>query len=478
MSPAGAPLPDAEILAALKATTRQLINAMKADGRLAESPLDLAMKRTVTLHRDAALARLAGKRVLVTGGAGSVGTRLRTLLGEFKPASIHSLDIAPHHGPGIGMQVDVCDAAGLDAAFAEARPDVVFHLAGVREPGRAEQVVRDAVGTNVYGTDNVIAACIKHNVSHAVYSSTGKCYAYITDHVYTASKKLAEMLWTRAARKDSPTAFAMVRFTHVMDNSLVLQDIREGMQNGLVSLHGPDRHFNIQNLVQATHLLINALALAGEQAPDSFWSTADLGWPVNSLELALYEMGDNDAALRFTGVPMGYDEYFFRGQFDWSGDYEMHPLVNALEMPSSFSDSTGTMIGARVQTCPDAVLDRELARLRLVLDSQAEDALQKVKPALIQAVEAIASGIFSTTSPRRLLDVLSWGLAESAPGNSSAVARFPRVVALLTDALLAAQPAANFKNDRAATDNIAGIAAALADTPHLARFAQRLVSAT
>jgi hypothetical protein len=224
---------------------------------------------------------------------------------------------------------------------------------------------------------------------------------------------------------------------------------------------------------------MNALALAGQQAPASFWSAVDLGWPVNSLELALFEIDreGTDAAVRFTGVPKGYDEYFFRGQFDWSGDFEMHPLVNALEVHSSFNDSTGTMIGAQVQACPDALLDRELRRLRLVLDSDVQDAGAKVKPALLKAVEAIAGGIFSVTSPRRLLDVLSWGLASSAQGDMTAAARFPRVVVLLTDALLAAQPAAAFKNDRVASDNIAGIAAALAGTPDLKRYARRLVAA-
>ena len=84
----------------------------------------------------------------------------------------------------------------------------------------------------------------------------------------------------------------------------------------MVMLHGPDRNFNVQNFFrQATHLLINALALADETPPDGFWSAIDLGWPVNTLELALYtiDRSGKPAGIFFQGVPKGYDEIFFRG---------------------------------------------------------------------------------------------------------------------------------------------------------------------
>ncbi|MHB0706555.1 polysaccharide biosynthesis protein [Roseomonas mucosa] len=437
---------DAATTEALKVLTRRLLAARAAEGGLDEDPLELAMTRNVELHRDAAAARLAGRRILVTGGSGSVGTRLRQLLQGFGPAALFNLDIAPHHGEGTGITADIRDMAALDDAFREAQPDVVFHLAAIREPGRAEAVVREAVETNVFGSGNVIEACQRHGVRVAVYSSTGKCFAYVTDHVYTATKKLAEAQWMRAARHAAAgraggaeaTHFAVTRFTHVLENGIIAADIQAGIEAGMIGLHGPDRHFNVQNLRQATHLLVNAAALAGEGPVDGFWSAVDLGWPVNTLDLALFQIrrSGRDVGLRFLGVPKGYDESFYRGQFDWSGLYEYHPLVNALEAPQGFTDRSGTMVGARVGAVPDAVLTQELRHLRQVVDG-AEGAPGTVKQALLAAVTAVTGAVFATTPPERLLDVLWWGAAPAwaGPGASTA-ARYRSLVALLVDALL------------------------------------------
>jgi nucleoside-diphosphate-sugar epimerase len=469
LAPPGS-VPDATTLQAMHAATRELVRAKRAEGCLDESPTHLALTRSVDLHEAAARARLAGRRVLVTGGSGCVGTRLRALLSRFSPGSLVNLDIEPHHGPGVGLLVDIRDPDALDAAFARFRPEVVFHLAGIREPGRAETVVRDAIETNVFGTGNVIEACRRHGVGHAVYSSTGKCFAYITDHVYTGTKKLAEAQWAAAAREPGPTAFAMTRFTHILENGLVGQDIAKGIQAGVVWLHGPDRHFNIQNLGQATHLLVNALALAGRHEPDSFWSAADLGWPVNTLELALFEIerAEADAAVGFLGVPRGYDEQFFRGQFDWSGEHDHHPLVNALEAPTSAYDDSGTMIRARVRHPGGGVLHAELAALRAMLDGTA-DGGQGAKAALLQGVENVARGIFRATAAARLTDVLWWGAAPAwaGPGARTA-APFERVMGLLADAMRADLTPSSLARDEALARRIADIAETFEHIPSLA----------
>ncbi|HWX50660.1 MAG TPA: polysaccharide biosynthesis protein [Roseomonas sp.] len=460
--------------AAFRRATRALIRAMQAEGRLAESPMQLALTRSVDLHHEAAERRLRGRRVLVTGGSGCVGARLRQLLAGFGPAVLVNLDLVPHEGEGSWCQADIRDRAALDAAFAAARPEVVFHLASIREPGKAELVVREAVETNVFGTANIIAACRRHGVGHAVYSSTGKCYAYLTDHVYTASKKLAEMQWMAAARAGSDTVFAMTRFTHVLENGIVSRDIAEGIARGMIGLHGPDRHFNIQNLRQATHLLVNALALAGTQAPDRFWSAADLGWPVNTLELALFEIARSgrDVGVRFLGVPKGYDESFFRGQFDWSGDYEYHPLVNALEAPTVVSDSTGTMLGAQVAACPEAVLRQELAQLHAHLHGDQRDA--GVKQALLHCVSRVTEGVFSQVAPGRLLDILWWGAAPGWAGPAADAARFRPVMAMLADLLLPALARPDLAWDEAARGKVRDIATTFAGVPGLGARAERL----
>ena len=436
-----------QMLDQLHTATQELIAVFKAEGRLDQNPSALAMNRTVDLHNEAASARLQGRRVMVTGGAGCVGSRLIPLLAELGAAEIAIVDIAEVSDSTdarlgtvrqTAYRVDIRDTAALDAVFAEVKPHIVFHLAGIREPGRAESVVRDAIETNVFGTRNMIEACLAHKVEDAVYSSTGKCFAYVSDHVYTASKKLAEAQWVVAARNSSSTRFRCTRFTHIMENGIVAQDIVQGIAKGLVGLHGPDRYFNIQNLRQATHLLVNALALARETPADGFWSAVDLGWPVNTLELALYNIDRSiaPAAICFLGVPKGYDEAFFRGQFPWGDQGEYHPLVNALEAPSGFGDSTGTMIGARAQPFSESALEIELDRLQKILQHPAIG-MAGMKQALADAVAGLARSVFGAADLTRLVEVLWSGAAPTWAGpDASEAERFCLLIGLLTDAVV------------------------------------------
>ena len=446
LAPSGV-VSDPAVLDQLISATQELIAVFKAEGRLDQNPAALAMNRTVDLHREAAGARLQGRRVMVTGGAGCVGSRLIPLLAELGAAEIAIVDISEVSGGDdalvgtarqLAFRVDIRDTGALDAVFADFKPHIVFHLAGIREPGRAEAVVRDAIETNVFGTRNVIEACLAHGAEDAVYSSTGKCFAYISDHVYTGSKKLAEAQWVAAARNSSSTRFRCARFTHIMENGLVAQDIAQGIADGLVGLHGCERYFNIQNLRQATHLLVNALALAGQTPADGFWSAVDLGWPVNTLELALFHIDRSalPAAICFLGVPKGYDEAFFRGQFPWSDQGEYHPLINALEAPSGFGDSSGTMVGARVPQFDESALEIELNKLEASLQHSGIG-MDGMKQAQADAVAGLACAVFSAADLSRLIDTLWSGAAPAWAGpNASEAERFCLLIGLLTDAVV------------------------------------------
>ena len=486
LAPSGAVSAPA-VLQQLQAATQELIALFKAEGRLDQSPVALAMNRTVDLHREAAQARLRGRRVLVTGGAGCVGSRLIPLLVELGASEITIIDIAEERGPRIeqtkrpsptSYQVDIRDAAALHAVFEEVKPQVVFHLAGIREPGRAEAVVREAIETNVFGTRNVIDACLHHGVEDAIYSSTGKCFAYVSDHVYTGSKKLAEAQWVAAARRSPSTRFRCARFTHIIENGVVTQDIVHGIAHGLVGLHGPDRHFNIQNLRQATHLLVNALALAGQTPADGFWSAVDLGWPVNALELALYNIdrSGTPAAIFFLGVPKGYDDAFFRGQYCWSGESEYHPLINALEAPTGFGDSTGTMVGARVQPFSAAALAAGLDRLERTLHEATLDA-GHAKEALSTAVAGLAEATFAAADLSRLVDVLWWGTAPAWAGaKASEAARFWLVIGLLTDAVVKGLSQARTPISVQTRQKLQDVAQTLSQIDRLANKAKRVTA--
>jgi len=439
--------PTGDLLEQLHGLTEELLASYRAEGKLVESPMALAMERSVDLAEDEARSALAGRRVMVTGGAGCVGTRLIPLLARLGAREIAIVDFAddPSDTPDAVsetcarryFQVDIRDVPALDATFALFRPEVVFHLASVREPGRAEAVVREAIETNVLATRNMIEACLRHDVADAIYSSTGKCFAYVTSHVYTGSKKLAEAQWVAASRASTTTRFRFTRFTHVMENGIITADILNGIDDGLVGLHGPDRNFNVQNLVQATHLLVNALALADSTPADGFWSAVDLGWPVNTLELALYNIQQSGkrAAVRFLGVPKGYDEMFFRGQFSWAPGIEYHPLINALEALDSYTDASGTMTGARIQSFVPARLEAEIAKVEAALADATLDA-EQVKKAMLASVAGFTRAIFEQTPLNDLVDILWWGAAPDWAGEDFELARrFSPIIVLLADVI-------------------------------------------
>ena len=115
----------------LQDATCELIAIFKADGRLDESPMMLAMTRTVDLHRDAAAARLEGRRVLVTGGLGCVGSRLIPLLIGLGAQSVAVVDRRhPYKSDGgekdgpqpTTYKVNICDAPARCHLFGSKAP--------------------------------------------------------------------------------------------------------------------------------------------------------------------------------------------------------------------------------------------------------------------------------------------------------------------------------------------------------------------
>lgn len=437
LAPPGSGPVDPQTHLRLRAAVRDLIALSRADGLVIEDPRTIALTRKVTLDEGDLARAFENRRILITGAAGCVAGALIPRLLALRPAGITGLDTQPIPDCGVErLTVDIRDKAALWEAFARVRPQIVFHLAAVREPPKAERCVQDAITTNALGVAQVIQVCEEYGVETAVYSSTGKCFAYNSDHVYTCTKKLAEALWSLAAARNSSTRFAFTRFTHLLENGLVFEDIERGLARGLVEIHGPQRHFNLQNLDQATGLLLHAAMYARPGEPEG-WIAADLGWPVNVLEFALWRIhaAQADSALRFLGVPPGYDERFFRGQFDWSGERDVHPLVNALESPSLRQGQNGTVLTFR----PLPIDEREMTGLLEELERglYAPGATPaSMKADLIAAVDRLAAATFLAAAPDRLQRVLAWGV-EPARYDPDQVRPFERVISLICQALIA-----------------------------------------
>lgn len=164
------------------------------------------------------------KAILITGGAGSVGSELVRFLLSASPRSITLLD--NNEGALFDLEqdlrsdkvsffiADIRDKERIEPLFEGV--DLVFHLAALKNVPMCEYNPYEAVKTNIIGTKNLIDACLRHNVEKVMFTSTGKAVKPTT--AYGASKLFAERLISlgNTPEGDSGTVFSSVRFGNVL----------------------------------------------------------------------------------------------------------------------------------------------------------------------------------------------------------------------------------------------------------------------
>jgi nucleoside-diphosphate-sugar epimerase len=294
-------------------------------------------RRGILSSRSQLSSWLRGKRVLVTGGTGCVGSALLRLLCELPTESLHSasrgLTATRHYvSRATYHHVDVRSQADLTSLLAHVRPDVVFHVAGQRDPGLAEREVWQTVTTNVLGTRNVITACRDARVSQVVSASTGKALRPYSPDVYTASKRVAECLHAEAATV-TQMSLSAARFTHVVDNSIVHARLLNWIKLGEpVRVHATDVSFYVQSALESAQLLL----VAGLGArPSKFTVNAinDLGLPVSLVDVALgalQRLGLR-SPIYVSGYTAGYEERAFPGLYHPREAGDLSPMISAFE---------------------------------------------------------------------------------------------------------------------------------------------------
>jgi FlaA1/EpsC-like NDP-sugar epimerase len=281
---------------------------------------DLLRRDPVRIDSEQIAKYLAGKRVLVTGAGGSVGSELCRQIARLGPAnlvllgkgenSIYEIDreLRGKH-PTLPIKpiiADIRDANRINNIFNTYKPEVVFHAAAHKHVPLMEEQPDEAVNNNVFGTKVVAEAAERHGTATFVMISTDK--AVNPTSIMGATKRLAELVVNNLS-KNSRTKFIAVRFGNVLGSRgsvipLFRQQIAAG---GPVTVTHPDMTRYFMTIPEAAQLVLQAGAIA--QGGEVF--VLDMGEPVRILDLAhdLIELSgfapETDIPIVFTGIRPG-----------------------------------------------------------------------------------------------------------------------------------------------------------------------------
>jgi O-antigen biosynthesis protein WbqV len=298
---------------------------------------DLLGRPQTPLDRDAMAALIAGRRVLITGAGGSIGSELVRQVAGFGPAALAlvensefalytiDMEMANRH-PGLNRRAviaDVRDRRRIRTLFAEFRPELVFHAAALKHVPMVEANVREGLLTNAIGTRNVADACREAGVLAMVLISTDK--AVNPTNVMGASKRIAEIYCQAldlAGHAIEGTRFVTVRFGNVLGStgSVVPLFQKQLAAGGPLTVTHPDMQRYFMTIREAVELILEASAIGGrvhEQEGKIF--VLDMGEPVRIIDLARQMIRlagfrpDEDIRIEVTGLRPGeklFEEIF------------------------------------------------------------------------------------------------------------------------------------------------------------------------
>jgi len=256
---------------------------------------DLLGRDPVVLDEQGLQAFLRGKRVLVTGAGGSIGSEICRQVAGFKPARLILVEQAENNLFEIDREIgalapdvprlcriaDICDHARVERVFREVKPEVVFHAAAHKHVPMMEWNVGEAVKNNIVGTRTIADASKRHGVGRFVMISTDK--AVNPTSVMGCTKRVAEM-YIQQLRQGSNTHFMTVRFGNVLGSSGSVVPIfaKQIAAGGPVTVTDPKMTRYFMTIPEATQLVLQAGVIGNDG--DIF--VLDMGEPVKIVDLA------------------------------------------------------------------------------------------------------------------------------------------------------------------------------------------------
>jgi O-antigen biosynthesis protein WbqV len=290
---------------------------------------DLLGRPQAALDREKTRRLVAGKRVLVTGAGGSIGAELVRQISDLGPSklllvdnsefNLYSIDkeLSERH-PSLARRdllCDVRDRALVLRWFGRERPEIVFHAAALKHVPLVESHALEGVHTNVIGTQNVVDACVQHNVATMMLISTDK--AVNPHNVMGATKRLAEAYCQAIDAQDDTTRILSVRFGNVLGSagSVVPLFQRQLAAGGPLTVTDPEITRYFMTIPEAVALVLQASALGSESPAHGGVYVLDMGKPIKIVELARQiirlsgKRPDIDVKIEYIGLRPGEKLY-------------------------------------------------------------------------------------------------------------------------------------------------------------------------
>lgn len=250
---------------------------------------DLLGRQQIRTDLESVEAMIRGRRVMVTGAGGSIGSEIVRQVSRYAPSRLVLVDRDETNlfdasssiaGRGVEVLLDVRDRDRVRHLLAEERPEILFHAAANKHVPLLEAHTCEAVSTNVLGTWNVVEAARDHDVGHVVFVSTDK--AVKPSSAMGASKRIGEQLVLTGA--PAGAAWCAVRFGNVLGSrgSVVPTFIRQIREGGPVTLTHPEMTRFFMSIPEAVQLVLQAAALARDREVFML----DMGEPVRIVDLA------------------------------------------------------------------------------------------------------------------------------------------------------------------------------------------------
>lgn len=304
----------------------QLVNGEVAVSKLRDVDVeDLLGREPIKVDLDSILGYVKDKKVLVTGGGGSIGSELCRQIASHHPRQLIIVDIyennaydiqqeLKHNYPELDLAVLIASVRNtnrMNAIMETYRPDIVYHAAAHKHVPLMEDSPNEAVKNNVFGTWKTAYAAAMNGVSKFVMISTDK--AVNPTNIMGATKRICEMIIQTFNKNFENTEFVAVRFGNVLgSNGSVIPLFKKQIEaGGPVTVTHPDIIRYFMTIPEAVSLVLQA----GAYAKGGEIFVLDMGEPVKILDLAKnlirlsgYKI-DDDIKIEFTGLRPGEKLY-------------------------------------------------------------------------------------------------------------------------------------------------------------------------